>query len=240
NTICVGSFNTNNSWYDLDGVRRTYGSASGLSNFSSWGNLLDGRSLPHVCAPGAMVVSSYSGPYTAANFANESYFLTGKADFNGKTHYWAAQQGTSMATPYVTGVVALWLEANPDLTAAQVREVIAATAVNQGESAAWGAGKIHASNGLKKVISDYPGNSGIADIETGVERPMIVTAVDGSTFDVTVAGADAVEAALYSTTGAMVASASANGNNVTVSAPSATPGIYILRANNHTAKVTVR
>ncbi|BAZ05956.1 S8 family peptidase [Calothrix sp. NIES-3974] len=37
--------------------------------------------------------------------------------------------GTSMATPYVSGVAALMLSANPDLTPADIRQIIAATAI---------------------------------------------------------------------------------------------------------------
>jgi subtilisin family serine protease len=38
--------------------------------------------------------------------------------------------GTSMAAPHVAGVVALMLNANPNLTDAQVRQIITATAGN--------------------------------------------------------------------------------------------------------------
>ncbi len=40
-----------------------------------------------------------------------------------------SMQGTSMAAPHVTGVVALMLSANPDLTPSQVRQIVTQTAI---------------------------------------------------------------------------------------------------------------
>ncbi len=48
-----------------------------------------------------------------------------------KTDY-AAFQGTSMATPHVSGVVALILAANPKLNTVQVREILKSTAIKLG------------------------------------------------------------------------------------------------------------
>ena len=66
NIIAVGSYGTCSQWNDLSGGSHGTGSGEGtLSSFSSWGELVDGRKLPHVCAPGGGINSSVSGPYIA-------------------------------------------------------------------------------------------------------------------------------------------------------------------------------
>jgi serine protease AprX len=44
--------------------------------------------------------------------------------------YYTVKTGTSMAAPHVSGIVALMLEANPDLTPAQVRQILIDTATD--------------------------------------------------------------------------------------------------------------
>lgn len=86
---------------------------------SSQGPTRDGRSKPEIAAPGTDVV--------AAN------------GFAGPDDPWIAMTGTSMASPYVAGVVALMLAANPGLTAAQCAGILLRTARPlPGGSYAWG------------------------------------------------------------------------------------------------------
>jgi hypothetical protein len=75
---------------------------------SSQGPTRDGRLKPDVAAPGTNIVA-------ANGFADPST-------------PWLAMTGTSMASPYVTGVVALMLDAEPTLTAAQIEGIIQRTA----------------------------------------------------------------------------------------------------------------
>ncbi|QKS63015.1 S8 family serine peptidase [Cupriavidus gilardii] len=74
---------------------------------SSQGPTRDGRNKPDVCAPGTGIV--------AAN---------GFVDDGG----WVAMTGTSMASPYVCGVIGLMLAARPTLTAAQCQGILRRTA----------------------------------------------------------------------------------------------------------------
>jgi serine protease AprX len=57
--------------------------------------------------------------------------------------FYTHMSGTSMATPHVAGVVALMLEANPHLTAAQVKDIIERTAANMTGRLPWEAGAGH-------------------------------------------------------------------------------------------------
>lgn len=57
--------------------------------------------------------------------------------------FYSHMSGTSMATPHVAGVVALILEANPNLTPAQVKDVLERTAANMTGRLPWEAGAGH-------------------------------------------------------------------------------------------------
>ncbi len=79
-------------------------SDSTIANFSNRAGL--NSNLQHVVAPGVDVLSTV---------LNDGY---------------DDKSGTSMATPYVAGIVALMLEANPNLTPDEVREILTSTAVS--------------------------------------------------------------------------------------------------------------
>lgn len=70
------------------------------------------------------------------------------------------------------------------------------------------------------------------------------SALNDYTFEAYTAGAVAMSAALYSSQGHLVASASQAGNTVTISAAGQNKGVYILRISDgkqtHAQKVVVR
>lgn len=80
-----------------------------INSSSSQGPTRDGRPKPDICAPGTDIV--------AAN------------GFGSPEEPWIAMSGTSMACPYVTGVIGLMLAVEPRLTAAQINGIIKRTAM---------------------------------------------------------------------------------------------------------------
>ena len=97
-------------------------SVAPLANFSTFGPTLDERLKPNVSAPGVSVESSLS------SFRDNSYSVTSTVEFDGTTYDFAKLSGTSMSSPATAGVVALMLEANPNLTPADVRAILELTA----------------------------------------------------------------------------------------------------------------
>ena len=131
------------------------------SNFSSFGTTFNNVVVPTISAPGYMVVSS-------VNHYESSYSNVSKAQPNMVWGDYAYDQmsGTSMSTPCVAGIVALWLEADPTLTCAEIKEIMSSTAINDEFTTAspdkFGKGKINALAGIQKILGV---SLGVKDIE---------------------------------------------------------------------------
>jgi subtilisin family serine protease len=139
------------------------------ASFTSKGPTLDGRRKPEISAPGVNIASSISS-YTTRSFTE----LT-SLDFNGRSYPFARLSGTSMASPAVSGVVALMLQANPNLQYLDIKEILRLTArldVNTGEiqdssDLGWGWGKINAHQAVlfaESWISKIPVINNSSDI----------------------------------------------------------------------------
>lgn len=117
-----------------------------IASFSSIGPRYDGVMKPDVAAPGVAIVSSIS------SYTDAAYTSQGNVNFNGRTYHFAKFSGTSMASPMVAGIAALILDANPYLSAQQVKDIIMQTArednftgaIPDSGSVQWGAGKVNA------------------------------------------------------------------------------------------------
>ncbi|MDR1543321.1 MAG: S8 family serine peptidase [Prevotellaceae bacterium] len=185
-TISVGAYNSKNRWTNLDGDTYPTGESIGtLASFSSRGLTPDGRTKPDVAAPGQILISSYQSTNSIINSYKQ--FLTVKENVNGKTYYFGSMQGTSMASPFAAGVIALWLQMKPDLTPEQIREVIAKTSrkdSNTGNISAdgsnlWGFGKINAVAGLR-YIKEYFDGTIITPIVAKNDRPYFVNDISNA------------------------------------------------------------
>jgi len=135
-----------------------------LASFSSRGEAgrggtvsIDGKSFtwadrPTVTAPGVDIVSARASlgsiDKLEAQFDLETLGPSLAARY---TH----MSGTSMAAPHIAGVVALMLEANPNMTWREVKQVLQETASNIPGRAAWeaGAGYVNAHAAVQKSLA---------------------------------------------------------------------------------------
>lgn len=124
--ISVGAYVSREKFTNLQGTERasdwTVGERYPLSGT---GPTFDGRDKPDVLAPGAHIISAINNYAASYNVNREDLAYTEvDALIPGRTNYWGAMCGTSMATPVVTGIMALWLQANPRLDFDHVRKLI--------------------------------------------------------------------------------------------------------------------
>ena len=142
--ISVGSYVANNISRNYTGstIELDYQVINDISSFSSYGAYLNGVKQPFVCAPGSNVVSAYNH-YACDEEMAESMQWQG--------YPYSSLSGTSMACPHVSGIIALWLQANPHLNLDDVKELISRTSRHDEFTAVaplrWGEGKIDAAAG---------------------------------------------------------------------------------------------
>lgn len=243
NTIIVGSYTTRNYWGSLDG--NVYGywdliPTESMTGFTSFGRLIDGREMPHICAPGAAIISSTSKYYVDAAKAGDSY-IQARVAKNGRMHDFQQSIGTSMAAPVVTGTIALWLEANPNLTAAEARDIMMRTAIKDdvvkttGNPLQWGAGKLDAYEGLKEVIK----SNSVSEIADDAASRIQIRRTGDRRFDILVPGASSVNADVFNTSGCCVMHEASNGNEISIDASAFAPGIYVVKVNNNAVKLSI-
>ncbi len=146
--ITVGAFNTKAQWPSLAG-EQDFSSSSpvgSLSYFSSIGPTRDGRQKPELTAPGAWICSARSSSSaTAAYLINPDLVHT-------------MNLGTSMSAPHVTGVVALMLSLDSQLTPSEIKNILTETATQDSftgtvPNESWGWGKVNASDAVAALNS---------------------------------------------------------------------------------------
>ena len=169
--VTVGAMHQCTSFTNIFGEDATYialGSEKGhLSSFSSCGPTIDNRIKPDVVAPGHNVLSVYNSFYEPGLAENVEKKMAYKANAFGKDYAIWTMSGTSMSSPVATGVIALWLQANPNLTPEDIKGVIERTShqpepefSGTDKNVYYGWGEIDAYAGLLDIL----GLTGISEI----------------------------------------------------------------------------
>lgn len=207
--ISVGAYITRTNWTNyldniysympsqLTGENQELGE---IADFSSYGVDDNGIARPTVIAPGMGLVS-------AANNWDQEHFVSGQPgqpkeedvvlisnkEQNGRNNWYYLTQGTSMSCPHTAGIVALWMQANKELTVNEIKKIMEATCVNDEfttneamipshNKVQAGFGKIDCLEGLKKILN----TTGIETIEAGGHReatPSTMYSVDAPVYN---------------------------------------------------------
>lgn len=248
NVITVGAFSTTSSWRSLDGLQSSTSETVGdYASFSSYGHDFSGRQLPEISAPGTAIMSSFSSPYIEGGYGDDYYEsstdMVASVKNGTTTYYWGPMEGTSMACPFVTGTMGLWLQADPTLTVDDVREVMRNTSTTDSYTAAaperFGYGKINAAKGLEYILA----KASLGTVTADPARAVSILPTAGG-YDVTVAGAARVAVTLADMQGRVVARSEAQGNRLSIDASGLAAGIYVMNVAadnlNYSAKVVRR
>ena len=174
--ITVGAMHQRTSFTNIRNNQSTYlaiGSEEGhLAAFSSCGPTMNGRIKPDVVAPGHNILSCLNSFYrkkhddeaTAQEVVPNTAYV---AKAFGKTYAMWAMSGTSMSSPIAAGVIALWLQAKPNLTPEDILGVIERTShqpepefSGTDKNVYYGWGEIDAYAGLLDIL----GLTGIREI----------------------------------------------------------------------------
>lgn len=134
--VTVASYTSKVRWVDSSG-RTQYvdWDLHDISDFSSEGPLRNGTRKPDITAPGAMITSALSSDsrVTSRNQVSDGFCV---------------MAGTSMATPFMTGIIAVLLERDPELDPGAIKSLLKANSKIPRKKAGafhkkWGYGLIH-------------------------------------------------------------------------------------------------
>ena len=233
--ITVGSTSHRLSFTNMndDIISDTFDPESGhVSWFSSAGPTMDRRIKPDVTAPGKNVIASLSSLYLEAHPTSTNNHLK-HFDLNGRTYVWGANTGTSMSTPIVAGIIALWLQAKPTLTPDDIRGILQRTCKHPEEQLSYpnnlyGYGEIDAYKGLLDILNI----DGIKELSHHQPQGVRITARNGLLhLSFTQKPSKPVLLSIYATSGALIHRQCLTDINqeTTLPLPIATPGIYAVQ-----------
>lgn len=178
--IGVGAMTTRNQWPLAAGTTAT--SEYSVGDMASFSSYYTGMNLPDIAAPGAHLVSALSRPYLEKHPEYQQY-VSAEQEVDGVKYSWFADCGTSMATPYVVGVCALMLQANPELTPAQVKQILLSTATAPTVNAnnpRWGKGMLNSYAAVAEAVR-LSGIDNVSAAEDGSDDAMLRRILRGVT-----------------------------------------------------------
>ena len=175
----------------------------------------------------------------ALDYGDPTELLSGVATVEGKDYPYAWAAGTSMACPMVSGIIALWLEADPTLTIDDIRDIIKKTSrmdadMLEADPVKVGAGKIDAYEGLKEVLRRKD-ESGVKGVTADYNR-LVVSQAGERGVKVFLAGAKTLKTEVFTMAGVKVLEQNTNGDETLIDLSGKNKGSYVIRVNGKQSK----
>jgi hypothetical protein len=164
--IVAGCYNVRTAWTDINGIKETLttqGGNNALWTGSSGGPTRDGRVPPN----GGVDITTPGGNQFAAYGLNTYWETFSFNLIQGGKGFYGRQSATSGASPILEGAVALMLQMNPNLTAAQIRNFIHQSAISDTFTGTtpnqnWGSGKLNVLGALDLVAAGFNTNPALS------------------------------------------------------------------------------
>ncbi len=254
--ITVAAYCTKSSFRNISGAVLAYtGAVRGkIAPFSSHGPTLDYRIKPDIGAPGFGVVSSISSydPTFLPGGSDYSDLISSHADAaSGRSYGYGIFAGTSMASPCVSGIVAMMLQYNPSLTPDSAKSIIRITAIKDTFTTTtipvagnniWGHGKINAYRALRYMV----GNLSVANAGIDPMDFVLYPNPNKGEFTLRFNGKvnEQVTVSVYDITGKLVAidfwQVAAGSNSKSLNLSYLSKGIYFTEINARTGREIVK
>jgi minor extracellular serine protease Vpr len=206
---------------------------------SGAGPTIDNRVKPDITAPGWSIVAAIS---RGASRGRDEIALW--PDTTTTLSRYGGETGTSMASPVIAGIVALLLEAKPDLTPEEAKQFLMSSAITDRFTGAitspvnkWGAGKVNAAGALAKLLNiavsrQHSLSVSSADAVRLVNGHLLIRGVSAGTHP-------EIVLAVTDLQGRQVLMTAISGNRRSVSLPRLSAGVYSYRLYNGKTNVTV-
>lgn len=234
--ITVGAYTSKNEYINFQGNTQDavfYTEVGEIAPFSSLGPTADGRTKPDITAPGNVIISSvnsFDSTYNASHPEVVAVLSDGTNDW-----FFASKQGTSMSSPMVTGIVALWLEADPTLTPSEIKQLIQDNSWTDSYTGSvpnntWGYGKVDAHETIKAIeltlgLTDFNLFNNFSVYPNPSNGEFVISFGDDTMSNIQI----------YDILGKLVYSEQIDNqtDNKTLNLQSLTNGIYILKLSNN-------
>jgi len=227
--------NLNRLTHTPDNLREDSYNRNSYNQIVSWsavGPTLSGIAKPDIAASGYNVISAYNSLMDQDKYTQQdgTYHkrIMDTFKYGDKDYYMLVESGTSMSAPVITGTIALWLQADPTLTPARIKEVFSRTATHPDATLTYpnniyGNGAIDAYKGLYDIL-------GIADkIEGFSSHQPEGASISLSSKTLILGGISEATVKIYTISGTLVQTTTTTDGTIDLSSLSA--GVYAVQIN---------
>ena len=242
--FAIGAYCASNTFYSVT-QSGTYGfgqTENKIASFSNRGPYLGTQKKPTATTPGVAINSAFDSKYSG--FSSSATEISSIITLGSVKYYYGVMSGTSMATPVATGIVALWLSANPNLTYDDMMYIFENSSTSDSYTSktwneTWGYGKINAYEGIKLALQLL--ETGIGDVPVGSSEPVTLSKGNDAWQVLFNSRESYANLALYDLNGRLISSRSLKGvqcgqtEDIALSALNA--GTYILKIQTPNASI---